>query len=199
MKLIKSFYIIFQILVPRYIYFKLINIIFRRWQFGKRISWGLFSTVIFSPKSYINIGSDVVFSNSLYNSTISKKCKLIVASNAILVIGSNNGFSGVSLYCSKEIIIGDNLVCGGNVSIWDSDFHQLNSGDRKRNTGLIHSKKIEIGDDVFIGANSIILKGVKIGNRSIIGAGSVVRKDIAEDELWIGNPAKFIKILNNKE
>tara|TARA_B110000211_G_C14090507_1_gene558751 strand:+ start:2433 stop:2936 length:504 start_codon:yes stop_codon:yes gene_type:complete len=166
---------------------------------GERISWGLFSTFIFSPKAYIQIGSDVVFSNSIYNPTISKKCKLIVSSNATLVIGNNNGFSGLSLYCSKEIIIGDNLVCGGNVSIWDSDFHQLNSIDRKQNTGTIHSKKIEIGDDIFIGANSIILKGVKIGNRSIIGAGSVIRKDIGEDELWVGNPAKFIKHLSNSE
>jgi acetyltransferase-like isoleucine patch superfamily enzyme len=193
----KYFYIVFQHLIPRYIYFKLINTIHQRWQFGQRISWGMFSTIIFSPKSYINIGNDVIFSNSLYNPTISKKCKLVVANNAILTIGNNAGFSGVSLNCSKKITIGNNLVCGGNVSIWDTDFHPLNSNDRIRNIGIVNTKEIKIGDGVFIGANSIILKGVKIGNRSIVGAGSVVRKDIAEDELWIGNPAMFIKKLNN--
>lgn len=50
-----------------------------------------------------------------------------------------------------------------------------------------------IGDDVFIGAKAIILPGLIIGNSSIIGAGSVVTKDIKENEIWAGNPAKFIK------
>ena len=50
---------------------------------------------------------------------------------------------------------------------------------------------------MFIGANSIILKGVTIGERSIIGAGSVVTKNIPDDEIWAGNPAKFIRKINN--
>ena len=52
---------------------------------------------------------------------------------------------------------------------------------------------IVIGNDVFVGANSIILKGVTIGDRAIIGAGSIVTKDIPKDEVWAGNPAKFIR------
>ena len=52
-----------------------------------------------------------------------------------------------------------------------------------------------IGEDVFIGAHSIILKGVTIGARSIVGAGSVVTKDIPADEVWAGNPAKCIRKL----
>jgi acetyltransferase-like isoleucine patch superfamily enzyme len=58
------------------------------------------------------------------------------------------------------------------------------------------SEPIVIGDDVFIGANSIVLKGVNIGDRSIIGAGSVVSKNIPADEIWAGNPIKFIKRIN---
>lgn len=50
-----------------------------------------------------------------------------------------------------------------------------------------------IGNDVFIGAKAIILPGLVIGDRSIIGAGSVVTKDIMENEIWAGNPAKFVK------
>ena len=116
----------------------------------------------------------------------------MVAKNAILHIGNNCGFSGISLFCSKNIIIGNNVLCGGNVSIWDTDFHQLNSIDRQNNSGTIFSKKIVIGDDVFIGSNSIILKGSSIGNRSVLGAGSVLRGKVGEDELWLGNPATFI-------
>ena len=56
-----------------------------------------------------------------------------------------------------------------------------------------NSKGIRINNDVFIGANSIILKGVEIGKCSVIGAGSIVTKCIPENEIWAGNPAMFIK------
>ena len=57
-------------------------------------------------------------------------------------------------------------------------------------------KGIVIEDDVLIGMNSIILKGVRVGARSVIGAGSVVVKDIPSDCIAAGNPAKVIKIIN---
>jgi len=53
-----------------------------------------------------------------------------------------------------------------------------------------------IEDNVFIGANCIILKGVKIGDRSIIGTDSVVTKNVPSDQIWAGNPAKFIREIN---
>lgn len=53
--------------------------------------------------------------------------------------------------------------------------------------------KITVKDGVFIGCKSIILPGVTIGKNSIIGAGSVVTKDVGDNEVWAGNPAKFIK------
>ncbi|MDO3628846.1 acyltransferase [Mucilaginibacter sp. BT774] len=119
--------------------------------------------------------------------------------NAKLIIHDNCGFSGVSIYCSTSIAIGQFVLCGGNVSIWDTDFHPLDFRDRRQDlSNKINSSPIVIGDDVFIGANSIILKGVTIGNRSIIGAGSVVTKSIPEDEIWAGNPARFIKMANNE-
>ena len=55
------------------------------------------------------------------------------------------------------------------------------------------SKKVSIGNHVFIGAHSTILKGVTIGKNSIIGACSLVAKNIPANEIWAGNPAKFIK------
>ena len=56
--------------------------------------------------------------------------------------------------------------------------------------------KFAVGNNVFIGTNCIVLKGVSIGNNSIVGAGSVVTKNIPANELWAGNPAKFIRKLN---
>src|SRR5450432_2220271 len=107
-----------------------------------------------------------------------KTCTIAVLKNAILEIGDNSGFSGISIYCSMKITIGKYVNCGGNVSIWDTDFHPLDFKERRiHNVDKIGSAPIVIGDDVFIGANSIILKGITIGDRAIIGAGAVVTKN----------------------
>ena len=53
--------------------------------------------------------------------------------------------------------------------------------------------EITVGNDVFLGTNCIISKSIKIGDNAIIGAGSIVTKDIPANEIWAGNPAKFIK------
>ena len=55
-----------------------------------------------------------------------------------------------------------------------------------------------IGNDVFIGTNSLILKGVEIGDRSIIGAGSVVTKSVPASEIWAGNPAVFLRKIDEE-
>ena len=79
--------------------------------------------------------------------------------------------------------------------IFDTDFHSLDWRDRKDGTDITKRKKasVVIKDLVFIGAHSIILKGVTIGEKSIVGAGSVVAKDIPDGEVWAGNPAKFVR------
>jgi len=59
------------------------------------------------------------------------------------------------------------------------------------------SASVVIKKGAWIGAHSIILKGVTIGERSVIGAGSVVTKDVPNDEVWAGNPARFISRINN--
>ena len=95
-----------------------------------------------------------------------------------------------------KIEIGNNVNIGAGSSIYDSDFHSLNFLDR-RNVQLDSINKISapvsIGDDVFIGTQVMILKGVNIGERSIIGARSLVVKDVPEGEIWAGNPARFIR------
>jgi acetyltransferase-like isoleucine patch superfamily enzyme len=59
-------------------------------------------------------------------------------------------------------------------------------------------QEITIADDVFVGAHTSILKGVSIGKNSIIGACSVVTKNIPANEMWAGNPARFIRKINKK-
>jgi acetyltransferase-like isoleucine patch superfamily enzyme len=125
---------------------------------------------------------------------VSKPCTLCVLKNASLEIGPHSGFSGVSIFCTKKIIIGSYVNCGVNTFIWDTDFHPLDfMARREHDISRIQSEEITIGNDVFIGAQCIVLKGAHIGDRSIIGAGSVVTKDVPADELWAGNPARFIR------
>lgn len=82
-------------------------------------------------------------------------------------------------------------MVGANAVITDSDWHSINSLDR--NTKNPETSPIEIGENVWIGMNAIILKGVKIGKNSVIGANSVVTKDIPENSIVAGNPARIIR------
>lgn len=91
----------------------------------------------------------------------------------------------------EGIFIGKDTVIGTNVEVIDSDFHDL--APESRRTGKPKTKKVIIGENVFIGSNAVILKGVTIGNNSIIANGAIVTKSVAENTICGGNPAKVIK------
>lgn len=121
---------------------------------------------------------------------------LRVDEGAELIIGNNTGLSCVTIWSKRKIQIGNNVKVGADVVIMDSDMHSLDFFSRRDpSLDAFNSKAIEIliGDDVFVGTRSIISKGVVIGDRSIVAAGSVVTKSIPCDEIWGGNPARFIK------
>ena len=143
----------------------------------------------------IDIGNNVTmlsrFSSNL--SGMTGPNVLVCIDDGHISIGDNSGFSSTVFSSKSSIKIGKNVKIGCNVRIYDHDFHSLDYLERRSLSDVKNaaSKPIVIGDDVFIGANSIILKGVKIGDRSIVGAGSVVaNKEIPPDSLVMGNPAK---------
>jgi acetyltransferase-like isoleucine patch superfamily enzyme len=114
---------------------------------------------------------------------------LVVMENASLMLGSGYINRDVTIICSKQIIIGDDVVIAQNVVIRDSDIHSIIiDGEAQGNTA-----PIQIGNHVWIGTNATILKGVNIGNNAVIAAGSMVTKDIPANCLVGGNPAKIIK------
>ncbi|MBI5383782.1 MAG: acyltransferase [Verrucomicrobia bacterium] len=165
-------------------------------RFGNNVRLKGLPIFAIAPSANVTIGNDVTFiSHPAANLVgLSKRCSLAADSEARLAIGEGSGFSGVSIYCTTEIVIGQFLVCGGNVSIWDTDFHPLDYAARRRNDrGAIVRKPVRIGDDVFLGAQVIVLKGVQVGDRAVVAAGSVVTRDIPADEIWGGNPARFLK------
>lgn len=124
-------------------------------------------------------------------------CSIIIGKEGNLIIGKNVGMSSTAIVCHHNIEIGDNVNIGGNVAIYDTDFHSLASDKRiDKKTDRLETKKapIKISNNVFIGAHSTILKGVCIGENAIIGACSLVSKNVPKNEIWGGNPAKFIRI-----
>lgn len=117
--------------------------------------------------------------------------------DASIIIGKHTGISNSAFVCRKKIVIGDYVKIGGGVKIYDSDAHSLDHNLRmKPETDIMIKREVVLKDHCFIGAYSIILKGVTVGKKSIIGAGSVVTKTIPDGEIWAGNPAKFIRKLN---
>lgn len=139
----------------------------------------------------VKFGDCVVFNN--YNDAgWFSKCSIWVRDGATLNIGDNTGLNGVLIYSMNSVTIGNDVKVGGGARIFDTDFHPLDYIARRKDLEGTKTLPVVIDDDVFIGANSIICKGVHIGARSIVAAGSVVVKDIPAGEVWGGNPAKFI-------
>lgn len=122
---------------------------------------------------------------------INHKCMIsTLQKGAFLEIGSDSGFSGVSIGCFKKIIIGKNVKVGANVLITDGDWHL----DDAR---VSDPKPIFIGDNVWLGYGVVVMKGVTIGDNTVIGINSVVTKDIPSNVVAAGNPCKVIKVINS--
>lgn len=116
-----------------------------------------------------------------------------------LRIGDNVGISGTTISCSEAITIGNNVLIGSGCLITDTDGHPIDPEKRHAANyyDYVVNSPVVIGDDVFIGARSIILKGVTIGQGAIVGAGSVVTKDVPPRAIVAGNPAKVVKMISD--
>jgi acetyltransferase-like isoleucine patch superfamily enzyme len=152
------------------------------------------------PESVICIGNRCIFDSTRFRNLVGVDncCKIsTLTKQAQLHIGHETGFSGVNIGCSEKITIGNDCLVGANVLITDTDWHPLDPAKRKERgfSSSIKSKPVKIGNNVFIGANSIILKGTEIGDNSVIGAGSVVSCIIPPNVIAAGNPCKVIKAL----
>ena len=102
----------------------------------------------------------------------------------------------LTLVDDGEIFVGNNVMCGPNVNLINA-IHPINPLLRKNQ--IQYNKKINIGDNVWFGANVVVLPGINIGENSVIGAGSVVTKDIPSDVVAYGNPCKVARHINEND
>jgi len=125
-------------------------------------------------------------------------------------IGDFTLLVGALLTCETSIEIGSHCLISWGTGIADSDFHPVAAAQRRidaealapfyagkpaRPIEAVKARPVKIGNNVWIGMNAIVLKGVTIGDNSIIAAGAVVTKDVPPNTVVAGNPARFAKRL----
>lgn len=141
--------------------------------------------ILLKGKSTCSIGKFLMTDGPLY---------LKADGNSNILIGDNCYFNhNCSITSLEEVIIGDNCMFGNNVVIVD---HNHLITNKKISCKDFEKSKVKIGNGVWIGANTVILQGVKIGDNSVVAAGAIVTKDIDSKEIWGGVPAKKIKDIN---
>lgn len=142
----------------------------------------------------IVIGESCVFRSTMTSNRIGLNHRVIISATPLpnqtcfIHIGNNCGFSGTSIWCFKDIYIGNNVRCGANTLIMDGDAHF-------EDIRTTPPQSIRIEDNVFLGANVVVKKGVTIGTNSVIGMNSVVTHNIPANCVAVGIPCKVIKQL----
>lgn len=168
-------------------------------QFGKNLNLYGVPVIFKKSGSQLNIGENCTIKSSFLSNLVGLSQRTIIVSRtkeARINIGNNVGISGATIYARKGISIGDNTLIGGNVKIFDNDFHPIEVEARNiDDKDAIRTREVVIGKDCFIGCNALILKGTKIGDGSVVGAGSVVCGEFPADVVIAGNPANIVRSL----
>lgn len=123
-------------------------------------------------------------------------------------IGDFTLINGALIMCNERIEIGQHCLISWNVGIADSDFHPIDAAQRRIDTmalapfyegrperPVIKSAPVFIEDNVWIGMNAVILKGVRIGENSVVAAGAVLSRSVPANVVVAGNPAVIVKEL----
>jgi acetyltransferase-like isoleucine patch superfamily enzyme len=146
-------------------------------------------------QQYVKIGKNTVLCGDLV--TFGTRGEINIGDYCF--IGENS-----KIWSAKSICIGNRVLISYNVNIHDQNAHPLDSNERHKDQinilegkGILSNKindiEINIKDDVWIGFNSTILKGVTIGRGAIIGSNTIITSDVPDFAVVVGNPAKIIK------
>lgn len=151
-----------------------------------------------NERAVVNIDEGVVSnSGSRYAIDTVVASKVSVRSGAKLSVGKYSGWTNTCIHVWESITIGMHVKIGAGCLIMDTNFHSTNWENRCDNVSGIDAANAKtapviIDDYAFVGARSIICKGVRIGKRAMVAAGSVVIHDVPDDCIVGGNPARII-------
>lgn len=165
------------------------------------ISWGKRWRILGMPIVQRHRSSEIILGNELSIRSWPRTNPLVPhhpvvfatrKPGAVIRVGDNCGFSGTTFVADERIELGNRVQIGSNASLVDTDFHPLTPEERARDFNAGAAAPIEVNDKVFIGMDSLILKGVTIGQGSVVGAGSVVSQDVPPRTVVAGNPAEVV-------
>jgi acetyltransferase-like isoleucine patch superfamily enzyme len=133
-------------------------------------------------------------------------CSFSIGENGTCTIGDFTLLNGALIMADEKIEIGSHCLISWNVGIADSDFHPLDPAQRLVDAQALapyfkdrparpklRTAPVKIADNVWIGMNAVILKGVTIGENCVVAAGSVVTKSVEPNTVVAGNPAVVVK------
>lgn len=168
------------------------------------VQWGSDWRIFGMPIIQRHRGSKIVLGNQLElrswvsSNPLAPYHPVVLATRkptARIEIGDHCGLTGATLVAAESIRLGNRVLVGANSTIVDTDFHPLHPHERLQDISNGKHRPVIIGDDVFLGMNCLILKGVTVGRGSVIGAGSVVVSDVPAGVVVAGNPAQILRTL----
>jgi acetyltransferase-like isoleucine patch superfamily enzyme len=148
------------------------------------------------PNSTITLGQEVTLDSSRRANPLggTTPCVLrTLAPGARLEIGDSAGMSSSIVVAGHSIEVGAHSLIGAGCMIVDNDFHVRASPGTWTTDYAKNSRPVKIGEGCFLGARTIILKGVTLGSGVVVGAGSVVTKSFPSGSLIGGNPAVLLR------
>lgn len=180
------------------------RMVFRRWWWRVEVGSGARYFGLLQlrrhPLGQINIGRNTTFRSLKIDNPLLQgaSCALVAGKSAQIQIGDDCGFSGTTIVAHNKVELGQRVLCGANVLICDGDHHPLEAAARA--AGAIGPcEPIYIADDVWLGMNVVVLKGVTIGAGAVIAANAVVSCDIPPNAIAAGVPAKVVGWVNGDD
>jgi acetyltransferase-like isoleucine patch superfamily enzyme len=160
--------------------------------------------ILRSPGAGIEIGDDVILVSSSWRCSsagLAHPVRLRTFSpEARIIIESGVGLNGTSITArSRTVRIGRGAMIGPDCLIMDSDFHSVWPPESRNDCDESLDGEVTIGENVWLGARCMVLKGVIIGENSVVAAGSVVTKSMPPNVLVAGNPARIIRHLGTSD
>lgn len=164
-----------------------------RFRLGERVQFG--PNFVTNGSLVIKGPGRVIFGNDINAwSHAEKNVFITFTPNSLITVGSGTRLNGAGIQAYTSVTIGPRCILGSTVII-DSDFHPLDPARRHDPDAPMSSAPIKIGENVWIGGQSAVLKGSTIGENSVVGFRGVVTGNVPANVVVAGNPAKVVKQL----